>query len=173
MIALAVLVLSACGDTESEGPPAPGATDDAPVLLGDQVDHTVIEVLSASAAGAPTSAPAYVGDRLALLRYLQQFRSNDHGSWLADEIEATVTAVPPKSGYTLVAAIVGVGCEPIPPENVQVRLIDDRLDITGTPTRTDIECVVARTSVAVVQVPKDVVRLPKDETRTPDGSGQS
>ena len=171
VILLGLMTLAACGDSDPTGParPSDASPSEVPSVVGDPVDHAVIGVYSAPSVAGPSSAPTYVGDRLALLRFLADFRAaGDRGEQLAAEIEAAATAVPPKRGRTLVAAVVGASCDAVKPDQVTVRVVGDRLDITGPPPRTDIQCLVALTSVALVQVPKDVVQLPKDETRSAD-----
>jgi hypothetical protein len=150
--------LAACGDE-----PAP-REDSAPASPEPEVPHEVLGIVNGVASGPAqvTTRPTYVGDRLALMRYLIRLGS-DH---VAGQVQDLVDGNEPADGMVEAAVVVSQGCD-VPPG----------VEVTGTPRGVEVtpwkitdphrECVVATTSVAVLELPAETFpdrgrRVPAD-----------
>ena len=136
---------------------------------GQEVEHTVVEIVTRAAAGGQvTRTPTPIGDRLSLLRYGATFHAaGGGGGELADEIAAVAADHPLAAGSVLTATVVRVGCAA--PDAVTVVQVDGRVEVSAEPEPRGAACEgspAAQTSVALVEVPKDLLPTRPDPERT-------
>ena len=142
-------VLTACGeesdrradDTTSTSPTTTSTPADAP---------RVVEIVSGSAVGGEVETEAtLIEDDRDLFRYARQFESP---SFLGDLIEA-VASVPRADDRVAGVAVIAIGCD-VPP-GATVTEEDGAFVVTPEKVVSPhMECVVAVTSVAVLDLPR-------------------
>jgi hypothetical protein len=142
-LALALaLGLAACGDDSdpASSTPAPSATP-----------GTVVALISESAAGGEVSqAPTRLDSEAAVSEFVGQFNDRPTGRALAEQVRDAVAGASAGSDRTLLGAVVSIGCEA--PTGVRVEHRDGpRIVPTGMP-KSDVQCLVPVTTVAVVSV---------------------
>ncbi|MEQ6900272.1 hypothetical protein [Nocardioides sp. YIM 152588] len=169
---IAVLPLAAaCGGEGGDGGSSSDAEEGSAGATGQPVAHELLGIVTQPAAGGTVdTTPTAIDDRLSLLRYAATFRENGRaGGLLADDLVALAEANPAGPGRALAAAVVRVGC--LAPEEVDVALVAGEVRVSAPPPPDNVTCVVAETSVAVIDLPADLLPIDPGPTRTADGSG--
>ncbi len=140
-----IVVLTACSDDTGGSDTAddPATTSPAPGAA------QVVAIVGGSAAGGDVGKSITILDSDEAVRhFVQQFRS----SAFAADVEEAVAANPPADGRVLGAMVMEVSCD-IPP-SATVEEVDGHYVVTpGKVPNPHPECVVAVTSVAVVDLP--------------------
>jgi len=143
--------LAACGGTDGglepdESAPSSGRT------TADEVPHEVLGIVNGVASGPArvTTRPTYVGDELALMRYVGRLDS-DH---VAAQLQELVAENDPPEGMVEAAVVIAQGCD-VPP-GVTVTETPRGFEVTPLKVTEPLkECVVATTSVAVLELPAE------------------
>jgi hypothetical protein len=142
-----VLVLAGCGDSDSDTASDP--TGQSSTSTTPSADPQTIAIVSETAAGGQVDLNAVpVDDEEARAEFAAQFERGGLEAKIADAIAGAT--VP--EGYTVVAAVVAIGCD-VPP-GVTVTQQGDGWVLTPQEVPSPLqECFAPVTSVAVVAVP--------------------
>ncbi|HYG92418.1 MAG TPA: hypothetical protein VD859_02430 [Nocardioides sp.] len=153
LAALGVALAAACGEDESSGGRQVADSPASPVEASSaDVPHKVLGIVNGVSSGPAqvTTRPTYIGDRLALLRYLGRLSSDQ----AAAQIQELVDGNEPADGMVEAAVVIAEGCD-VPPG---VAVVETPRGFEVTPwkvTAPEKQCVVATTSVAVLELPAD------------------
>lgn len=142
-----LLTLTGCG---SAGGSAQGAGAQSPAATP-QLSYDVVALVSGSAARGPGvkgTRPVVVTDQAALNRYAGQFEGPLPSS-LKSQGGQALADLP--DGRVLTATVVAVGCEP--PTTVTVTHAGGSVNVAAVPVKSNIQCLVPVTTVALVSVP--------------------
>ena len=157
-LALSLLLapLTGCGSEspdEQAGDPTPAETSTgAPSSSENPGEHEVLDLVSQSDVGgevAPMAAP--LDSATTIADFSEQF---DDDRMRASISTALVERGVP-DGRTVVGAVVAIGCEA--PTEVEVLSGPDGVEITAAPVKTDQQCLVPVTTVALVAVDSSLV----------------
>lgn len=145
---LALALLAGCGEAADDpayGPGAdPAASSSSP---GAPAEPETVAILTGSDAGGEVSTQ---GTPLVDERAVDGFVAQFTGDGLASEVRAAYAGAGLPEGRVLVAAVVALGCEP--PTEVVVETAGDGVRISAVPVKSDRQCLVAVTTVALVAV---------------------
>ncbi len=158
---LAVLLLAGCGDATSDAASDPAtdpttdpATSSAPTAVptvdpSSGLEAQTVAILSQTAVGGHVDLDAVpLADQAAQQEFVGQFNRPGMGRKIAQAVAAAT--VP--EGYTVMGAVVMVGCD-VPP-GVLVTQSPDGWVVTPEPVVSPLkECFAAVTTVAIVAVP--------------------
>jgi hypothetical protein len=145
---LAALLVSGCGDdTTGQAEDDPPATESS-----GQVEPSDVVFVSESAVGGNvlTTATTIDSDR-AIAKFSEQFDDERMGEAL--QTEADKIEVP--DGDALVAAVVALACDA--PTEVSVERTPAGLQVSSPSVKTDKQCLVPVTTVALVTVPQSAL----------------
>jgi hypothetical protein len=142
------LLLSGCGDSSSsdatESPTPRPSVSDTPVT-----EPLTVAILSETAAGGEVDlVAAPVEDDADLRAFTAQFERGE----VAGKIAAAIGAATVPEGYTVMGAVVAIGCD-VPTGVVATEAPDGWLLEPEMPSQTHQECFAPVTSVALVAVP--------------------
>lgn len=154
LLALALaLVLTGCGAETSETPeaqaddPAPTADSTAEPSAGASAGNDVIALVSESDVGGEVDPQAVPLDTAtAIADFSTRFEDERMAAAISEALVDTATL----DGQTVLGAVVAVGCEP--PTEVEVTSGPDGVEITAGLVKTDQQCLVPVTTVALVAV---------------------
>lgn len=178
--AIATVTLAACGQSAGEGAdsateptasaptsgssssdePAPEPGDSASatgggdtstgggavLVAGDTATTTTARIISASNADGEVSPRPVPLEDPAALRELVTGVGADLGS----QVRAAVREIDVPAGQTLMGAVVAVGCDK--PTGIELAQTFDGYEVTGIVPKSDVQCLVAVTSVALFLV---------------------
>ncbi len=135
------LVLAGCGGEDG------GGSDDGPAD-GGTVEPGEVVFVSESAVGGNvlSTATTIDGDQS-----IQEFAGQFEDPRMADRIAAEAARIDVPDGDELAAAVVAVACDA--PTDVSVERTTAGLQVTSPPVKTDKQCLVPVTTVALVTVP--------------------
>ena len=154
-VLLTASLLTGCGgETASEqrpNEPAPSSVSRSDQEGG--LDHTVVDIVSATAAGGDVDNLATVLDAdSAVADFTEQFE----GHTLATQVGNAANRADTPPGQVLVGAVISIGCD-VPP-GVTVTSTDSGVVITPKKVLKPLkECFAAVTTVALVNVDADAV----------------
>ncbi len=158
-LAAVLLLLAGCGDTTSDAasdPADPSSSSTTPasdpsvtVDPDDGLEPVTLAIVSQTAVGGHVDLDAVpIDDEAARQEFAAQFRRPSMGAKIAQAVASG--SVP--EGYTVMGAVVAIGCD-VPP-GVTVTQSPDGWVITPDPVPSPLqECLAAVTTVAVVAVP--------------------
>lgn len=145
------LMLAGCGDDagdEQADDPDPSATSSSAMPDGDPGEPEVLALVSESDVGGEVSPAAVSLDSATLIAdFAAQFEDERMGAAISEALADTQV----DEGREVVGAVVAIGCEP--PTDVTVESGDEGVEITAAPVKTDQQCLVPVTTVALVSVP--------------------
>jgi hypothetical protein len=147
LLALALL-LSGCGDSsssEATDSPSPSPTFSDPPAT----DPLTVAIVSATAAGGevdPVAVP--VEDDADLHAFTAQFEDGE----ITEKIGAAIGAATIPEGYTVVGAVVSIGCD-VPTDVTATEGPDGWLLEPEMPNTSNVQCFAPVTSVGLVAVP--------------------
>ena len=158
VVGLAVALLVACGSQEDTAAPVEEETSgkteepsESPVANG-PIEFTEIALVSESNVDGRVRAEGTVlDDEQAAVEFAGQFGSPRMARSVAEEYAQA--DVP--EGEVVVGAVVDLSCEP--PTEVAVEKTSQGVEITATPVKSTIQCLVPITTVALVSVPTGAV----------------
>lgn len=148
-VLLGALPLAGCGDgsttdavdrdTSSPSPTEPSMSTGDPVQ-----EPTVVALISASNAGGRVSVePVPIGDPTSLAAFTRGLDAR-----LSRDVAQQARTATVPDGQTLLAAVVGISCEAV--MSVRVKVRDGAPVIVAPPQKSDKQCLVPVTTVAVV-----------------------
>lgn len=143
------LLLTGCGadgaDERADDPDPTEPTSSA--TPGDPSEPEVLALVSESNVGGEVSPVAVRLDTATLIAdFAAQFENERMGAAISEALADAQLA----EGQTVVGAVVAIGCEP--PTEVTVESGDEGVEITAAPVKTDKQCLVPVTTVALVTV---------------------
>jgi len=137
------LVLAGCGATDGGG--SDDGSDDGGTLEPEQV---VFVSESAVGGNVRSTATTIAGDQS-----IQEFAGQFEDQRMADRIADEAARIDVPDGDELAAAVVAVACDA--PTDVSVERTPAGLQVTSPPVKTDKQCLVPVTTVALVTVPAE------------------
>ena len=149
---LTVVLLAGCGDSTSDSasdPTSQPSSTAAPDEPTESAAPQTIAIVSQTAAGGEVDLNAVpVDDDAALQEFTAQFNK----AGLEEKIATAVTGATVPEGYTVMGAVVSIGCD-VPPD-VSVEQGPDGWVVTPHKVPSPLqECFAPVTSVAIVAVP--------------------
>ncbi len=149
LLALTVL-LTGCGSDgadEKADDPATEETSSSPTAGDDPSENDVLALVSESDVGGEVSPEAV---SLATATFIADFAAQFEDERMGASISAALADHPVADDQTVVGAVVAIGCEP--PTDVAVERGYDGVEITADPVKSDQQCLVPVTTVALVAV---------------------
>jgi hypothetical protein len=151
-----VLLLAGCGndggnDATNDAANDPGNTagDSSGQATEGPIEPGEVVFVSESAVGGSVSTTATpLEDEQSVSEFAEQFEDPRMGARLAEE----VAKIDVPDGDALVAAVVAVACDA--PTEVSVEATPDGVEVSSPPVKTDKQCLVPVTTVALVTVPE-------------------
>jgi hypothetical protein len=159
---LALGLLAGCGSaddtaaptddrtTEQTQEPSPSPSQTPPET--GPVDFTQVALISVSNAEGTMDPQAVVLDSQAAV---DEFAGQFSGSQMHTALTKAYKKSDVPDGEALVAAVVGVSCQP--PSELHVKQTKSGVEITADPVKTKIQCLVPVTTVALVSVPEAAI----------------
>ena len=149
---LALVLLGGCGDSTSDSASEPASQPSSTTASDEPTEAAApqtIAIVSQTAAGGEVDLNAVpVDDDAALQEFTAQFNK----AGLEEKIATAVTGATVPEGYTVMGAVVSIGCD-VPPD-VSVEQGPDGWVVTPHKVPSPLqECFAPVTSVAIVAVP--------------------
>jgi hypothetical protein len=157
---LALGLLAGCGSAEDTAAPTDDRTTEqtqepspshTPPETG-PVDFTQVALISVSNAEGTMDPQAVVLDSQAAV---DEFAGQFSGSQMRTALTKAYKKSDVPDGEVLVAAVVGVSCQP--PSELHVKQTKSGVEITADPVKNKVQCLVPVTTVALVSVPESAV----------------
>ena len=148
LLLVLALLLTGCGDDAGEDV----AEDPAPTKSTQPVEPALLTLWSRSDAGGavdPLVQP--LDSEAAVAEFAAQFPDGAVATALQDE----VAALDVPEGQVAAGAVVAIGCDP--PTDATVEVTDRGVEVTSPPVKSDKQCLVAVTTIAIVAADPDQV----------------